>query len=155
VNEAAADNDPIAQSLQAGTAISNTFLEKSSDANAKSMESAQLAINNAVASKDPTALFQVGRLLSDGHASNDPLQGFAVSIAACDLGYDCTANNPDIGNGCVAQGTCPPGMNYSDVIKKVVGVDGYTQAYALAQQLEGAMARNDSNAVRQFIQLKH
>jgi hypothetical protein len=155
VNQAAADNDPVAQSLQAGEAISKTFFEKSSDSNATSMESAQLAINKAVASKDPAALFQVGRLLADGHASSDPLQGFAVSIAACDLGYDCTVDNPAIGNGCVAQGTCPPGMNYSDVIKKAVGVDGYSQAYARAQQLEDAMARNDSDAVQQLIQLKH
>jgi hypothetical protein len=108
----------------------------------------------AISGKDPGALFQVGQLLSDGHASSDPLQGFAVSIAACDLGYDCTANNTELFGDCAAQGACPPGINYSDVIKKVAGDTGYAQAYALAQQLEDAMNRGDAIAVQQFVRLK-
>jgi hypothetical protein len=152
-DEASKDSDPLAQSFQAGSDISEVAFAKSSDSSAKSLVSAQAAINSAVESKDPAALFQVGQLLSDGHASSDPLQGFAVSIAACDLGYDCTASNAELFHGCVTQGTCPPGISYSDIVKKAVGADGYVQAYARAQQIEEAMARGDTSAVQQFVQL--
>ena len=153
MDKAAASDDPVAQALKAGDAISNTDLERSSSVSAKSLASAQLAINSAVASKDPAAMFQVGQLLSDGHASNDPLQGFAVSIAACDLGYNCTASNEELFRGCAAQGTCPAGMNYADVIKAAVGEDGYAKAYARAQQLEDAMNRGDKDAIEKFLQI--
>jgi hypothetical protein len=154
MEQAAKDQDPVALSLQAGSDISKASSENSGDVKTKSLESAQVAINNAIASKNPAALFQVGQLLSDGHASSDPLQGFAVSIAACNLGYDCTANNAELFHDCAVQGACPQGINYSDVIKKVVGVAGYAQAYARAQQLEDAMARGDTSAVQKFVQLK-
>jgi hypothetical protein len=147
-------NDPVAQALQAGSAIADTNYEKSSVANAKSFDSAQKSINSAIASRDPAALFQVGQLLSDGHASSDPLQGFALSIAACNLGYDCTVNNTELFRGCAAQGQCPPGITYADVIRKAVGNEGYAQAYALAQQIQDAMARDDVAALRAFVQLK-
>jgi hypothetical protein len=149
-----AANDPVAQALQAGAAIANTNFEKSSDVNAKSLDSAQQSINGAIASRDPTALFQVGQLLSDGHASSDPLQGFALSIAACNLGYDCSANNDELFHGCAARGQCPPGMSYADIVRKAIGDEGYAQAYARAQQIQDAMARDDTNALQQFVQLK-
>jgi hypothetical protein len=51
-------------------------------------------IDSAVASGNPDALFQAGTILSNGYGI-DALQGFALSIAACDLGYDCSAEtNP-------------------------------------------------------------
>jgi hypothetical protein len=154
VDQASKDGDPIAQTIEAAGAIGTTTFEKSSEANSKSMESAQVALNNAVASKDPAALFQIGQLLSDGHASSDRLQGFAVSIAACNMGYDCTANNVELFRGCVARGECPPGISYADVIKQAVGDAGYAQAYARAQQLQDAMARDDTGLIQKFVQLK-
>lgn len=147
-------DDPVAQALQAGTAVANTRYEASSDLKEKSLDSAQKSINRAVASKDPAALFHVGRLLSDGRASSDPLQGFALSIAACNLGYDCSANNADLFQGCATQGLCQPGISYADLIKKAVGDDGYAQAYARAQQIQDAMARDDMAALQSFVQLK-
>jgi hypothetical protein len=151
--QASASDDPIAQSMQAGTDVSKTIFERSSSANDKSLEAAQLMVNNAVASRDPAALFKVGQLLSDGHANSDPLQGIAVSIAACDMGYNCTANNAEIFGDCVAQGECSPGMNYSDLAKKAVGEEGYLKAYGRAQQIEDAITRGDTNAIRELVKL--
>lgn len=149
-----ASNDPVAQGLQAGSFIANANYEKSDDAKAQSLDSAQKSIDSAVASQDPAALFQVGQLLSDGHASSDRLQGFALSIAACNLGYDCSANNAELFRGCAAQGQCQLGINYADVIKKAVGEEGYAQAYARAQQIQDAIARDDKDAVQKFVQIK-
>ena len=153
-DESVKDGDPIAQAEQAGTDILRTVLAKSSGSNANYWESAQLEINRAVASQDPAALFQVGRLLSDGLASNDPLQGFAISIAACNLGYDCTTANVGLFRDCAALGTCAAGVHYTDIIKQTVGDDGYVQAYARAQQIQEAIARGDTKTVEQFVQLK-
>jgi hypothetical protein len=147
-------DDPVAQALQAGAAVADTTYAASSESKAKSFDAAQQSINSAVASKDPAALFQVGRLLLDGRASDDPLQGFALSIAACNLGYDCSANNADLFRGCASQGTCQPGISYADIIKKAVGDDGYAQAYARAQQIQDAMARDDTAALHALVQLK-
>jgi hypothetical protein len=151
--QASASDDPLAQSMQAGTDVGKTIFERSSDANEKTMESAQLLINNAVASRDPAAMFKVGQILSDGHASNDPLQGIAMSIAACNLGYDCTAGNSEIFGECVAQGECSPGANYSDLVKKAVGEEGYVKAYLRAQQIEDAMTRGDASTVEELVKL--
>jgi hypothetical protein len=153
-DESIKDDDPIAQAEQAGSDVLKSVLEKSSDANAKYLESAQLEVNKAVASQDPAALFKVGLLLSDGLASNDPLQGFAISIAACNLGYDCTTANVALFRDCAALGTCATGMHYADIIKQAVGDDGYVQAYARAQQIQEAIVRGDTKAVEQFVQLK-
>jgi hypothetical protein len=153
-DESLKDGDPIAQAQEAGDDIVRTVLQESSGVNSKYLESAQLAINKAVASQDPAALFQVGRLLSTGPASNDPLQGFAVSIAACNLGYDCTTTNVALFNDCAALGTCATGMNYADIIKLTIGDDGYAQAYARAQQIQEAIARRDTKTLEQFAQLK-
>jgi hypothetical protein len=153
-DESIKDGDASAQVQQAEDDIAKTVLEKSSDAKAKHFQSAQLAIDRAVGSQDPAALFQVGQLLSSGHASNDPLQGFALSIAACNLGYDCTTTNAVLFNDCAALNTCAAGMNYADIIKQAVGENGYAQAYARAQQIQEAMARGDTETVKQFAQLK-
>jgi hypothetical protein len=147
-------DDPVAQALQAGSAVADTKNAASSDLKEKSLDAAQNSINSAVASKDPAALFQVGRLLSEGLTSSDPLQGFALSIAACNLGYDCSANNAELFQGCATQGHCQPGVSYTDVIKKAVGDSGYAQAYARAQQIQDAMARDDMTALQAFLRLK-
>ena len=96
-------------------------------------------IDSAVGSGNPDALFQAGTILSNGYGI-DALQGFALSIAACDLGYDCSAEtNPTYFGFCVAAGKCPPGTSFADVVTKSVGADGYATAYERAQQIENAL----------------
>jgi hypothetical protein len=125
--QAVANNDPTAQALNAGALLPTD------------VESAQESINKAVRSRDPGALFQVGQLLSDGHASSDRLQGFAVALAACDLGADCSGGRN--------------GTPYSDTIKKAVGESGYAQAYARAQAFEDALSKGDAGRVQEFVKL--
>ena len=149
-----ASGDPVAQVMLAGAAIAQVGFDKSPGAIAKARQSAQDAINSAVTSNDPIALFKAGQLLSDGHAGGDPIQGFAVSLAACDLGFDCTVNNADVSGNCIASNTCSPGSQYSDLVKRAVGNEGYAQAYARAQQLEDAIRRSDTTAIQKLIQLK-
>lgn len=152
-DRALAADDPLAQSVQAGADFTKVLRKGSIDPNSKDIIAVQTSLNSAVASQDAAALFHAGLLLSDGRASKDPLQGFAVSLAACDLGYDCSSNNEDLFQGCVSQGTCAAGSSYADLVKSAVGEDGYAKAYARAQQLENAMQRGDVAAAQQFVQL--
>ena len=75
-------------------------------------------------------------------------------IAACNLGYDCTANNEFAFGACVAANACQQGEIYTDKIRNAIGDSEYAKAYSRAQQLEDALARNDMGAVQQFVQLK-
>jgi hypothetical protein len=45
-------------------------------------------------------------------------------------------------------------MSYADITRKAVGDEGYAQAYTRAQQVQDAMARDGTNALQQFVQLK-
>jgi len=145
------NNDPIAQTVHAALAVSST------SPNSDQIQAAQTDINNAIASGDPEALFDAGMMITNG-LYTDRVEGFALSLAACDLGHDCTAANStgdDLPFGeCVAMGTCAPGSVFSDWVTKNIGADGYAQAYARAQQIKDALAQGDTSALQQFAKLK-
>jgi hypothetical protein len=147
------NNDPVAQTVHAALAVSAT-----SPNSAGQIQVAQTDLNRAIASGDPDALFYAGMIITNG-LSTDPIEGFALSLAACDLGHDCTAANSsgtDVPFGdCVAAGTCAPGTVFADWVTKSIGAERYAQAYARAQQVEDALARDDSNALQQFAKLKN
>jgi hypothetical protein len=146
------NNDPVAQTVHAALAVSAT-----SPNSAGQIQVAQTDLNRAIASGDPDALFYAGMIITNG-LSTDHVEGFALSLAACDLGHDCTAANSsgtDIPFGdCVVAGTCAPGTVFADWVTKNIGAEGYAQAYARAQQIEDALARGDSNALQQLAKLK-
>lgn len=144
------NNDPIAQTAHAASEIGSPI-----SPNPGSIEIAQSDISHAIASGDPEAIFRAGSIISNG-LYVDRIEGYALSLAACDLGYDCSANNTDdiIFANCAAAGTCQAGAVFSDVVTKAIGPDGYAQAYARAQQIEDALTRDDTSALQQFSQLK-
>jgi hypothetical protein len=144
-------NDPIAQTFHAAAAIGSPISPKPG-----SLEIAQSDLNQAISSGDPEAIFRAGLIISNG-LYVDPFQGYAVSLAACDLGFNCSASNTDdiLFQNCVAISTCETGAAFSDVVIKAIGSDGYAQAYARAQEIESALARGDTGALEQFAQLKH
>ncbi len=123
-------------------------------ADTSKIQIAQLDIDRAAVTGDPEALFRIGLLLADERVGQDPLNGFALAIAACNLGYDCTTNNELAFPGCVAANMCAEGEIYPDIIRETVGPANYAKAYSRAQQFQEALARGDTSAVQQFVQLK-
>lgn len=142
-------DDPVAQTLHAASAIGSPLSPKPGG-----MEVAQSDINKAITSGDPEALFRAGFIISNG-LSVDPIQGYAFSIAACDLGYDCSASNSDnvFFSHCVTLGTCQAGSMFSDVVTKAVGDQGYARAYERAKEIENALEREDAQTLQKFAQL--
>jgi hypothetical protein len=122
------------------------------DAYVEVLASAQDDLNNAVISQDPEAIFMIGQTPLNGHV-NDPIDGLAVTIAACDLGYDCSTGNEAIFGACGASDNCTAGLTYADVVTQGIGADGYAKVYARAQQIEDAVARGDDAALQQFVQM--
>lgn len=148
------DDDPIAQAFHAGSTVSVGNYDAQTEGSRAAFDTAQADLNNAVMAGDPAALFEIGLILSNGHGT-DPLQGYALSIAACDLGYDCSAEgNPEFFGTCASAATCPSATNFQDIVTNSVGPTGYAQAYARAQQIESALARQDKSALMEFVQLK-
>lgn len=146
------NNDPVAQTEHAALAVSAT-----SPNLADQIQVAQADLNHAIASGDPDALFYAGIIITNG-LNTDRIEGIALSLAACDLGHDCTAANSNgtdlLFGDCVVAGTCAPGSVFSDWVTKNVGADGYAQAYARAQQIKDALAQGNTSALQQFAKLK-
>lgn len=143
--------DPLAQIDHAGASIGGPLTP-----NHAAMPSAQADINQAIGSGDPEAIYRAGILISNG-LYVETFQGYALMLAACDLGYDCTAKNPQgyfpFGD-CAAMGMCQAGSTVSDWIAENIGAEGYAKAYARAQQIKDALTQGDTRALQQFAKLK-
>jgi len=113
---------------------------------------ARTALISAVSSGNPEAVFRVGALLLNGHGAN-MMDAYAIAIAGCDLGYNCSSSNSLIFGDCATAGTCASGEEFSDRVTKEIGANGYANAYAKAQQLEAAISQGDTRAIAKFVEL--
>jgi len=151
---ALADGDPLAQVHQAVIDVENASYASASN-RAASMEEAQNLLSYVAKSQDPDALHVAGQMLMDGWYSSDPLRGVAISLAACDLGYDCSANNP--GNSfavCRESGACPTDADYAYYVQQSLGPERFGTAYSEAQAFKDLLARGDWNGIAIYIALK-
>jgi hypothetical protein len=144
------ENDPVAL-VQHAAAQQGLIIGA---ADSSSIEAAQADLNKGAITGDPEALFRIGLLLSDSRVGQDSLNAYAAMIAACNRGYDCTTNNEVAFAACAAANSCPLGEIYTDKIRETIGPAKYAKAYSLAMQLQDALARGDTAAVVQFVQLK-
>jgi hypothetical protein len=146
------NGDPLAKITHAGLLIGGPLAP-----NLAALPAAQEDINQAIASGDPEAIYRAGIIISDGRYA-ETFQGYALMLAACDLGYECTAQNSTKGNfpfgDCAAMGTCPAGSTVSDWVAENLGAEGYAKAYARAQQIKDALTQGDTSALQQFRKLK-
>jgi hypothetical protein len=149
-----ADGNPVAEVMHVVTEMPS--LGGGGGAQGSQMATkAQDQLVRAIETGDPEAVFWAGHFLADGHGSSD-MQAYAVAIAGCDLGYDCSGDNQLIFGECApGMAQCDAGSNFSDVVTKAIGTSGYAEAYAMAQQLEGAIAQGDVATIQKFVQLQH
>jgi hypothetical protein len=116
--------------------------------------SAQLSIEAAVQSGDPSAMFLAGQLLANGRVSQDTLAGVGLSLAACELGYDCSAENP--GNSfytCRESGTCPADADYAYFAQQTLGAAAYAIAYSDAQSFKEALKSGNWETAKSLLSL--
>lgn len=148
--QAAKAGDPLAQADVAAQAAAEISVDPRmpEDVRAAKLKIVQDNLRAVVESGDPTALFRAGMLMANPQLTTDALRGVSVALAACDLGLDCTAANPDmLFHDCAVSGRCPPGMEWPQELQSSMGQEGYAQLYARAQQVVTAARAHDWNAV--------
>jgi hypothetical protein len=112
------------------------------------MKIVQDNLRAAVESGDPEALFQAGRLLTHPYLVTDPMPGYAVALAACDLGRDCTAANPQSEfYACAQQGLCPGREDFPTILQRDMSTEQYAKLYARSQQIVLDMRAGNYDAV--------
>lgn len=149
------DHDPAALAIHAGNVLGTGL---STGITPESLNAAQSDIDEALSSADPPALFQLSRIfgLGGGAYGIRIVDGISLGIVACDLGYDCSAGNPEMETflNCTRSGDCPPGSTYQDALKNLDGEATYAEAYSRAQELEYAFANGDSTFIHSFLRLQ-
>ncbi|HMN47058.1 MAG TPA: hypothetical protein PKE27_20945 [Povalibacter sp.] len=122
----------------------------------KTLTTAQVKadLRDIVLSKDPHALYVLGFTLMNGQYSSNPFRGVAITLAACDLGFDCTSDNPDSVNAvCKESWECSPHESFAENMQSQLGTK-YTEVYFMAEEFKEALARNDERAFNRFIEIK-
>jgi hypothetical protein len=133
--EAYAAGDPLAQLDVAARAVADIMADAQmpEDVRAAKVKVVQDNLRGAVESGDPDALYGAGILVANNEKYT--FQGLAVALAACDLGRDCTAANPESGfYECVQSGRCAPGLDFPSMLQQGMGQEQYAEAlYECAQ----------------------
>lgn len=146
-----AAGDPSAQEDKAAQAAADITVDPQMPAavRAAKVQVVEDNLRTAIESGDPAVLFQAGILMANPLLSTDTLRGFAVALAACDLGYNCMPGTPDnLAYECTKNGQCPPGaQDFRTTLQTGMGPENYAQVYALAQQVVLAARAQDWNAV--------
>lgn len=145
LNAANSDGNPVAEVIHVGNQLPAV-------GNDRDRQGAQTTLISAVSTGDPEAVFRTGYLLLDGHGGNN-VDAYALAIAGCDLGYDCSANNSLIFGDCARLGNCSPGLDFQDKIAREIGPAAYAKAYEVAQQLEAAISQGDTTAISKVVYL--
>jgi hypothetical protein len=117
---------------------------------ARRAEEVKVVLDNlraAVESRDPEALYRTGMLFTD-LLVRDTVPGYAVALAACDLGYDCSTANPEsLEHECAQNGSCPPGEDFPTLLQQGMTPEQYAALYARSQEVVLAVRAGDYDAV--------
>jgi hypothetical protein len=145
--------DPVALTEHVSEQMMNSVRNPAARHDPAIYQALQPELNQAAESGDPEALFRVGMFLVNGSIGEDTIRASAVQLAACNLGYDCTPKNEFAFGACLLSGNCQEGDLYTDRVRQMLGEGGYAKAYALAQQLETALAQHDTVAIDQIVRI--
>lgn len=112
-------------------------------------------IRDVIRSDDARARFQLGLRLMSGDASRDGRYRMAMSLAACDMGYDCSADNPanPWANCRYLPDQCPPDTSYRSGLAESLSARDYARVDALAEQFKEAHRRGLYEELEPFMAL--
>jgi len=151
--KAVAAGDPQAVMDRAAKAVAQYGAD---DAESKSALFAEVFgdVRIAVASREPAALAKVGWMYTSPTVARDSVfQGPAWLMAACQLGYDCSAPNPELGRACLDAGTCIAGLTLADVFQRDLGARQFAKVYAASQDIVFKVNEGDWEGLRQYLEM--
>lgn len=116
---------------------------------------AESYMRNVVHSGEPSALFSLGATLVNNRYSDKPERGLVLSVAACELGLDCSDVAALVPSNVCADmpEVCGPPISYQDVLVRDVGSRQYARIYADAQRVVDNVRRQDWSALTSYTQL--
>jgi hypothetical protein len=101
----------------------------------------------ALSSRDPSALMMLGAVLANPSPLRDTDAAFALQVAACQTGFDCSFSNPHFGFCLPGQSDCYKTGTYEDMLQQGYGAAGYARLYAKAQDIEDLLQRGEADVV--------
>lgn len=153
-DRALALGDPMAKVNRVARNLSNVYDYESKEKKALTTVQIKADLRDIVLSKDPQALHVLGFTLMNGQISSNPFRGVAIALAACDLGFDCTPNNPDSVNAvCKESLECSPYESFAENMQRQLGRKS-GEVYAMAEEFKEALARNDEGVLNRFVEIK-
>lgn len=156
--QALKNGDPLAREDAAARALTSMSVggDMPDSDKKKILASVQTDLRTVITSGDPDALFNAGLLLADSRYSDNPLDGIAIALAACDLGRDCSAGNPENAfSQCKLTGACPPDADYAYFLQQSLRPQDYVQVYAHAQEVKRLIEAGDAGSVLASFKFDH
>ena len=146
--------DPLAVMTRADRLVAGRSLTDDAEEDRAFREALLRDVRMVVFAGEPAALFAVGGLFAHPAVVADPKQGLAWWIAACEMGYDCSNDNPNWAPGCVQDGTCAAGETRLTELQRDLGATEYAEIYASAQDIQYKIKANDWDGLQQYLQVK-
>jgi hypothetical protein len=108
---------------------------------------------DVIHSRDPEAWYKLGMATGMSSFSKDLSFGYALALAACDLGYDCTGDNEQNDwYACRWQG-CDEKMVLADRMKLMLTPALYAKAYARYGELTDLIRRSEWDEIEKYVPL--
>lgn len=151
--------DPVAKADRTAHLLSAAADGKATSKNRESFERAESYLQDVLRSKDPLAVFMIGSTLISGRYSADPSRGVVLTLAACEMGLDCSGRTPLFPNdACGApEDARPPEcgafVDYRDTIQRDAGAARYARLYAQAQEIVEQVRREDWDALKPYMEI--
>lgn len=147
LNRATQSGDALAQIQAVSVDLSEM---KAPDASKSKLETSMETYEaRALSSNDPAALMMLGTVLANPSPLQDSDAAFALQVAACDMGFDCSFSNPEFGFCLPGQDDCYKTGTFEEMVQQGYGAAGYAKLYAEAQDIEDLLQRGQSDMVVQ------
>jgi hypothetical protein len=109
----------------------------------------------ALSSGDPAALMMLGSVLANPSPLKDTDAAFALQVAACETGFDCSFSNPHFGLCLPGQDDCYKTGTFESMVQQGYGAAGYAKLYAEAQDIEDLLQRGEADiVVKKYLAMK-
>lgn len=146
--------DPAAKTERAVSSLGRAADGKPTAEKWKSVEQAQSSLRDALRSKDSEVLFYLGLSLINHDYSAEPDRGVVLTLAACEMGYDCSGRTPlSYLQRCDSPEECDPSHDWRDTTQRDAGAKRYARLYARAQEVVDLFRREDWESLDAYVKL--
>lgn len=153
-NLALSRKDPLAIADETNRVSLNISNLRSPEERSAAIEEVKGELREVISTKDKEALFTAGSTITNGSLGVDVLKGFALSLVACDLGYDCSVKNTTLPLAdCLSVGTCNESYKYSDELMDTLGSSRFATVYAQSKEIQLMLEHDELEELQKYLGL--